>query len=151
MKRFENKVAIVTGAGGGIGSAIACRLASEGALVVVTDVNAEAAAQVVSGIEAEGGAAAAIPADISKKDACFRLIEEAHGLNGRIDVLVNNAGINRRGNLLSLSDEDWDIGFTVHLDAMFHLCRATTQIIGLPASRHRPGRGVTSPLRQSGS
>lgn len=124
MKRFENKVAIVTGAGGGIGSAIACRLASEGALVVVTDVNAEAAAQVVSGIEAEGGAAAAIPADISKKEACFRLIEEAHGLNGRIDVLVNNAGINRRGNLLSLSDEDWDISFTVNLDAMFHLCRA---------------------------
>ena len=125
MKRFENKVAVVTVAGGGIGSAIACRLASEGALVVVTDVNAEAAAQVVSGIEAEGGAAAAIPADISKKEACFRLIEEAHGLNGRIDVLVNNAGINRRGNLLSLSDVDWDISFTVNLDAMFHLCRAT--------------------------
>ncbi|CAN7580935.1 SDR family oxidoreductase [Rhizobium rhizogenes] len=125
MKRFENKVAIVTGAGGGIGSAIARRLASEGALVVVTDVNEEAAREVVKGIEAEGGAATVIAADISKKDSCFALVQKAFALNERIDVLVNNAGINRRGNLLSLSDEDWDVSFTVNLDSMFHLCRAT--------------------------
>ncbi|SCB36761.1 SDR family NAD(P)-dependent oxidoreductase [Rhizobium multihospitium] len=124
MKRFEDKVAIVTGAGGGIGSAIARRLASEGALVVVTDVNAEAAMQVASGIGAGGGAAMTIAADISKKEACFDLVEQAFALRRRIDVLVNNAGINRRGNLLSLSDEDWDISFTINLDSMFHLCRA---------------------------
>ncbi|NML76675.1 SDR family oxidoreductase [Rhizobium sp. S-51] len=124
MKRFENKVAIVTGAGGGIGSAIARRLAQEGALVVVTDVNANAAEQVAKGIEADGGKAKAITADIAKKDACFALIEQVFAVNGRIDVLVNNAGINRRGNLLSLSDEDWDVSFTVNLDSMFHLCRA---------------------------
>ncbi|CAN7668497.1 SDR family NAD(P)-dependent oxidoreductase [Rhizobium sp. LjRoot258] len=124
MKRFEEKVAVVTGAGGGIGSAIARRLAAEGALVVVTDVNAETAAQVVSGIEAEGGAATVIAADISNRVSCYALIEQAFFLRGRIDVLVNNAGINRRGNLLALSDEDWDISFTVNLDSMFHLCRA---------------------------
>ncbi len=124
MKRFENRVAIVTGAGGGIGSAIARRLASEGALVVVTDVNEVAAQEVVKSIESERGAATVIAADISKKDSCFALVEKAFALKERIDVLVNNAGINRRGNLLSLSDEDWDVSFTVNLDSMFHLCRA---------------------------
>ena len=125
MQRFENKVAVVTGAGGGIGSAIARRLAEEGALVVVTDVNADAAAEVVAGILAAGGQAAAIAADIARRDACYGLVEQVHGLKGRIDVLVNNAGINRRGNLLALSDEDWQVSFTVNLDSMFHLCRAT--------------------------
>jgi len=125
MKRFEMKVAIVTGAGGGIGSAIARRLAAEGALVVVTDVNEGSAEEVASAIEKDGGAAAVIAADISRKEACFELIDRSFALTGRIDVLVNNAGINRRGNLLSLSDEDWKLSFTVNLDSMFHLCRAT--------------------------
>lgn len=124
MKRFVEKVAVVTGGGGGIGSAISSRLADEGALVIVTDANAPAAAEVAANIEARGGRAVAIAADISRKEQCAELIERAFGLEGRLDVLVNNAGINRRGNLLSLTDEDWDISFAVNLDSMFHLCRA---------------------------
>ncbi|MFJ1311517.1 SDR family NAD(P)-dependent oxidoreductase [Agrobacterium sp. P15N1-A] len=129
MKRFEDKVAVVTGAAGGIGSAIARRLAAEGALVVVTDVNEAACNDVVDQVKAEGGDAAAIAADISNKQACAELIQRSFALEKRIDVLVNNAGINRRGNLLSLSEEDWDISFTVNLDSMFHLCRATLPLM----------------------
>jgi NAD(P)-dependent dehydrogenase (short-subunit alcohol dehydrogenase family) len=124
MKRFADKVAVVTGGGGGIGSSISKRLADEGAFVVVTDANAEAAQAVAADIEAAGGQATAIAADISKKSECFGMIERAFALRGRLDVLVNNAGINRRGNLLSLTDDDWAISFAVNLDAMFHLCRA---------------------------
>jgi len=124
MKRFVDRVAVVTGGGGGIGSAISKRLADEGAFVVVTDANAEAAQAVAADIEAVGGQATAIAADISKKSECFGMIEKAFALRGRLDVLVNNAGINRRGNLLSLTDDDWAISFAVNLDAMFHLCRA---------------------------
>ncbi|MBY4611342.1 SDR family oxidoreductase [Rhizobium sp. 9T] len=124
MKRFLGKVAVVTGGGGGIGSAICKRLADEGTLVVVTDANAEAAGNVAAGIEAVGGSAIAIGADISRKSECVDLIAKAFAVKGRLDVLVNNAGINRRGNLLSLSDEDWSTSFAVNLDSMFHLCRA---------------------------
>ncbi len=124
MKRFENKVAVVTGAGGGIGSSIARRLAAEGGFVVVTDVDEAGANKVVNAINADGGHATIIPADISDKYACRELIRHSFELKNRIDVLVNNAGINRCGNLLSLSDEDWELSFTVNLHSMFHLCRA---------------------------
>jgi 2-hydroxycyclohexanecarboxyl-CoA dehydrogenase len=124
MKRFAGKVAIVTGGGGGIGSAISRRLAEEGAQVVITDVDSRSAEAVAAGIEATGGTAVAITADIAKKDACFDLVSKAFALKTRLDILVNNAGINRRGNLLSLTDEDWDMSFAINLDSMFHLCRA---------------------------
>jgi 2-hydroxycyclohexanecarboxyl-CoA dehydrogenase len=124
MKRFVNKVVIVTGAAGGIGSAISRRFAEEGASVVVTDVNGEAASEVSASIERRGGSCVAIAADISKGAECHHLIEHVHGRWGRIDVLVNNAGINRRGNLLALNEDDWHTTFAVNLHSMFHLCRA---------------------------
>jgi 2-hydroxycyclohexanecarboxyl-CoA dehydrogenase len=124
MRRFVNKVVIVTGAGGGIGSAISRRFAEEGAFVVVSDVNREAASEVSASIQRHGGSAVAIAADISKRAECHDLIEQVQGRRGRIDVLVNNAGINRRGNLLALSEDDWHTTFAVNLHSMFHLCRA---------------------------
>ena len=80
MKRFDGKVAIVTGAGESIGSASARRLASECALVVVTDVNAEAASAVTAELVEEGYLVQALTADITDKQACFRLVEQAHSL-----------------------------------------------------------------------
>jgi 2-hydroxycyclohexanecarboxyl-CoA dehydrogenase len=124
MKRFEGKVAIVTGAGGGIGSAIAKRVASEGAYVIVTDMNGDGASAVVAEIEAAGGEAVAIVADIANGEACRELIAKVIDRKGRIDVLCNNAGINRRGNLLSITEDDWRLSFAVNIDSMFHLCKA---------------------------
>ncbi|MBK4995994.1 SDR family oxidoreductase [Pseudomonas sp. S37] len=124
MNRFENKVAIVTGGAGGIGAAIASRLAGEGATVVVSDVNLDAAQAVAQAIADAGGQALAMAADIAAGEACHGLVQAVASEFGRIDVLVNNAGINRRGNLLALTEDDWHSSFAVNLDAMFHLCRA---------------------------
>ncbi|WP_043199625.1 SDR family NAD(P)-dependent oxidoreductase [Pseudomonas putida] len=145
MNRFQNKVAIVTGGAGGIGAAIASRLASEGATVVVSDVNLEAAQGVVQAIEAEGGKALAMAADIASGEACRGLVQAVASELGRIDVLVNNAGINRRGNLLALSEDDWHSSFAVNLDAMFHLCRAV-----LPGMIEAGGGAIVNTASQWG-
>jgi len=124
MKRFEGKVAIVTGGGGGIGSAICHRLAAEGASVAVTDRNSDAASAVADEIVARGGRANAVDADIADAKACAAVVADVVAQHGRVDILANNAGINRRGNLLSITEEDWHTSFAVNLDAMFYLCRA---------------------------
>jgi 2-hydroxycyclohexanecarboxyl-CoA dehydrogenase len=124
MSRFENKIALVTGGGGGIGAAISKRLASEGAVAVVTDANLETAQQVAASIVAAGQSAVALQADISKPDACRSLVADVQSQFGRIDVLVNNAGIMRRGNILDVSEDDWNITFAVNITAMYHLSRA---------------------------
>jgi len=145
MQRFVNNMAIVTGGAGGIGSAIAGRLASEGATVVVSDVNLEAAKAVAQAIEQAGGKAHAIAADIASGEACRGLVQEVAATFGRIDVLVNNAGINRRGNLLALSEEDWHSSFAINLDAMFHLCRAV-----LPGMIEAGGGAIVNTASQWG-
>ena len=143
--RFQDKVVVVTGAAGGIGTAIARRFASEGARVVVTDVNAEGIAATVAGLRAEGGRARGVASDISKADGCKAVVADVLAQEGRIDVLCNNAGINRRGALLSLTAEDWDISFAVNIDAMFHLCQAA-----LPSMIELGGGAVVNTASQWG-
>jgi NAD(P)-dependent dehydrogenase (short-subunit alcohol dehydrogenase family) len=120
--RFQDKTVIVTGAAGGIGSAIARRFAAEGARVVVTDVNAEGAGATAAGI---GAAARAFASDIATPEGCRAIVENVMATEGAVDILCNNAGINRRGPLLSLTPEDWRLSFAINVDAMFHLCQAT--------------------------
>jgi 2-hydroxycyclohexanecarboxyl-CoA dehydrogenase len=110
--------------GAGIGSAICQRLAKEGADVVVTDMNAVAAQDIANKIVTSGGAAYAIEADISDSRSCTDLISKVISRSGRVDILANNAGINRRGNLLALTEDDWHTGFAVNLNWMFYLCGA---------------------------
>ena len=122
--RFLDKVVIVTGAGGGIGTAISQRFASEGAQVIVTDSHLENAHTTVASITDEGDHAVAIGADISQAEECRELIAKVVKDFGRVDVLVNNAGINRRGPLLELTEDDWHTTMSVNVNSMFYLCRA---------------------------
>lgn len=123
-QRFTGAVAVVSGAGGGIGSAIAQRLAAEGAHVVVCDA-AEATARATAEEIAENGSAASVLVfDVTDPAACAAAVERVVAEQGRIDVLINNAGVNRRGDLLSLSEADWMTTFSVNVHALFHLCRA---------------------------
>lgn len=122
--RFKDKVVVVTGAAGGIGAAICARFGAEGARVVVADVNAPGAEATRAALVAAGADARVFVSDIAGRDGCLALIGDVIAEEGRIDVLCNNAGINRRGALLSLTPEDWRLSFAVNIDAMFHLCQA---------------------------
>ncbi len=123
MQSLEGRIALVTGAGNGIGQGIARRFAGEGAHVYVADVDGEAAAAAVATVRAQGGAATAVVADVSRGQdvtAMFRTVETAHG---RLDVLVNNAGLNVRADFRHLSDADWVKIREVNLDGVMRVAR----------------------------
>jgi NAD(P)-dependent dehydrogenase (short-subunit alcohol dehydrogenase family) len=105
--RFTGKSVIVTGAGAGLGRAIALRFATEGGLVTVADVDPARASSTVAEIEAAGGRAVAVAADISKPDEVARMIEAAVSAHGRLDVLVNNAGVRVIVPFLEQTLEQW--------------------------------------------
>ncbi len=118
--RFEDQTVVVTGAGGGIGLATAKAFAREGAQVVVTDLNEEAVSAAVSGIEAEGGRAMGLTGDVSNQQRVIEHVEAVMQAFGRIDVLVNNAGLIRRGPTAQVSAEDWRLVMSVNLDGTFY-------------------------------
>ena len=120
-KQFENKVAMVTGAGSGIGAAMARRFAEEGAKVVVGDLNEEAAREVAAAIEKAGGTAAAVKQDVGDPKSVEQSVEFAIQKFGRLDVAVNNAGIS--GDLAPTADyslEGWDKVIAVNLSSVFY-------------------------------
>jgi NAD(P)-dependent dehydrogenase (short-subunit alcohol dehydrogenase family) len=123
MRRLEGRIALVTGSGSGIGRAMVQALAQEGAHVYVTDVNGAAAEAVAAEIVAAGGSAQAITADVSlgqDVSAMFRAVEKSHG---RLDVLVNNAGLNVHSDFRHLSDADWARIREVNLDGVVRVAR----------------------------
>lgn len=118
---LKNRSAIVTGAGSGIGRAIAGMLASSGAAVCVSDVNAGAAQDAAAQIERGGGRAIASRADVRDREQVRRMVEEAVRTFGRLDILVNNAGLQHIAPVLDFPEEKWDLLIGVMLTGTF-LC-----------------------------
>jgi NAD(P)-dependent dehydrogenase (short-subunit alcohol dehydrogenase family) len=123
MPRLTGKIAIVTGAGIGIGQAIAKRFAMEGAHVWVTDINGDTAEETARIITTSGGAATAMRVDVSKGQDITALVRSVTSAHGHADILVNNAGILVRGEVRSLSDEDWTKLREVNIDGVLRLSR----------------------------
>ncbi len=118
MKRLEKKTAIVTGAGRGLGKGIAIELALEGANVVVADL--EIAEDTVAEIKAQGGSAVACRVNVSRQEEVQALVAFAIETYGTLDIMVNNAGINRDGMLHKMSAENWDTVIAVDLTGTFY-------------------------------
>ena len=136
MARFDGKGVLVTGASSGIGAATARAFGEAGARLVLSGLDAEAGESVAHEIASAGGEAAFVHGDLSEKAFCARLVDDAAARLGRLDVLVNNAGLSRRGNAEETSDDDWRLTMAVNLDAVFYLSRAA-----IPLMR-RGGGGV---------
>ena len=123
-QRFAGKVAIVTGAGQGIGRGIALRLGREGADVVVAEYNPDTAGDTAQEIEALGRQALAYPVDISDTAAVREMVDEVVARFSRIDILVNNAGVVQTKPMLELTEEDWDYVVNVNQRGLFFCLQA---------------------------
>lgn len=136
MKKLENKVAIITGAGSGIGKETALLFAKEGAKVVVADINEKTGMETVEEIRISGGEAIFVPLNVTKRE----LVKEAVGKTlqkyDRIDILINNAGIVQDALLIKMTEEQWDRVIDVNLKGTFNCIQAIVEIMA------RQGAGV---------
>jgi len=147
MGTLDGKVAIVSGSGRGIGREIALKLASEGAAVVVNDLDAEPAKETVATIQATGGRAVSCVGSVTDEDFGERFVQTAVEEFGGLDIIVNNAGYTWDSVIQKMTDEQWDAILDVHLKAPFRILRAAQPVIAAAAKKAKEA-GEPVPCRK---
>src|SRR5579871_422423 len=139
MMRLQDKVALITGAGSGIGRESALRFAQEGAKIVVVDVNDAGGEETVAQVQAAGGEAIYVHADVSQGSEAANMVGAAEGTFGRLDVLFNNAGISHIDDDDAIHTEEsvWDLTFAINVRGVFLGCK-----YGIPALRRAGGGSI---------
>jgi len=135
---LKGKVALVTGGAQGIGKAVALMLAHHGADVIVADVNLEKAQETAKEVEATGRGAMAVKVDITRLNDVEQMVESAIARFGKVDILINNAGIARDKLILRMTEEDWDAVLDVNLKGTFHCTKTVIKHM----SKQRSGKIV---------
>lgn len=127
--RLKEKVAIITGAAGGIGEVTAKKFVSEGAKVVVIDLKQDQVEQTVSDLHKIGGEAIGFAADVTKREQVEQFINDTVTHFGRIDVVINNAGITQDAQLLKMTEEQWDRVIDVNLKGVFNVGQSAAKVM----------------------
>lgn len=135
MSKLNGKVALVSGSGRGIGKALALKLASEGARVVVNDLDADPANEVVAEIKATGAEAVACAGNVVADDFGDRFVKTAIDTWGSVDIIVNNAGYTWDSVVQKMTDDQWDAIMDVHVKAPFRILRAAAEPIRIAAKK----------------
>src|SRR5262245_23811239 len=120
---IDKKIAVVTGACGGIGTAVVCSLAEQGAIVAAVDCNAEPLRNMVERLQDQGFQVTDYPVDVTSSSAVDTLVDKVERDLSGIDFLVNVAGVLRPGSAVSITDEDWATTFAVNTNGVFHMSR----------------------------
>lgn len=142
MRLLEDKVALITGSGRGIGAAAARLFALHGAKVVVTDIDAEPAEETAHQIIESGGEALAVRADVTDAGGVEELIGQTVSRYGAIDILVNNAGYTWDGMAHKMSDDQWEAMLAIHLTAPFRIIRAAVPYMREVAKQEKAAQGT---------